>query len=133
MLSVDVNTGILFRDDSLYTSAPTATFIVRKPLGDKFAVTVNIGSSVHRFDSENTINGLYTAHLNYAYSNRVNTFLEFYGNIPSFDANLTTLNVGAGIGYGLFENTRLNFSGGIAITDFGNTYYVSVGFGQRLK
>lgn len=131
-MSVDVNTGILFKD-SLYAANPTVTLILNQSLGNKFGLTVNLATTaVNPLSDELSMRGNYTALLGYSVSDRMSAYVELYGGLPKFEIENASFNIGTGIGYAVAKNTRLNLSGGIALKDFGNNYYVSLGIGQRI-
>jgi outer membrane putative beta-barrel porin/alpha-amylase len=121
--------GLAGKDLKETFPAPEFRFAMQHTLSKKFKLNYNLGAEWNGEDGEPTF--VYTISTNYSISDKLNSFVEFYGFAPQketadhrFDAGLSML---------LKSNLQIDLSGGVGITRNAPDYYTSLGVSFRLK
>ncbi|MFM2386916.1 MAG: hypothetical protein RL660_1673 [Bacteroidota bacterium] len=109
-------------------TAPSFRFLMSHSLSDRLNFSYNLGGEWNGITPGG--NAIYTASFAYAFSKRLGGFLESYGFMPKGFKN-NDHRADAGITYLLNNNHQLDVSGGLGLTKYSPSYFVSCGYSFR--
>jgi hypothetical protein len=109
-------------------TAPSFRFTMLNTLGDRFALSYNIGEEWDGFSGKPT--GTYTGSLGFSASERIGLFIETYGFITSGERPDHRLDGGAT--YLIAPNIQADVSAGIGITKVSPNFFVGGGLSFRI-
>lgn len=107
---------------------PSFRAVLQNKITEKFSLGYNVGAE---WDGESTVpSWLYTVAPAVELGEKWNAFVEVYGFVKK--AELPEHSLDAGVAYALSENTRLDLSGGVGLSEKAPDQFIMLGFSFRV-
>ena len=109
--------------------APAFRFTMQHTLTKKQTLSYNLGAEWDGITAEPAF--IYTLTTGYSFSEKISSYVEFYGFIPQI--NKPDHRFDAGLNYLFNPNHQLDLSGGFGLSANSPDYFVSLGYSFRFK